>query len=67
VIAEKIRASVCEPIDLGHGATARITVSIGGVLAQPGQTSDAVLKDADQALYEAKQAGGNQEVVAGAG
>ncbi len=62
-IAEKIRSGLSQPVDLGHGATARITVSVGGVLVQSGQDADGVLKSADRALYDAKQSGGNRVVV----
>ncbi len=62
-IAEKIRSSLSQPVDLGHGANTRIKVSIGGVLVQAGHDADSVLKSADRALYDAKQTGGNRVVV----
>lgn len=39
-----------------------VTISVGGHLARPGETLDEILKQADQALYRAKQAGRNQLV-----
>lgn len=59
LVADKIRESLSQPYDL-EGAEFDCTVSIGIVLFQ-GQDSDTklLLKQADMALYQAKNAGRN--------
>ncbi|GGY85808.1 diguanylate cyclase [Marinobacter zhanjiangensis] len=39
-----------------------VTISVGGHLARPGETLDEILKQADTALYRAKQSGRNRLV-----
>jgi diguanylate cyclase (GGDEF)-like protein len=39
-----------------------VTISVGGHLARPGETLDEILKQADKALYQAKQGGRNRLV-----
>ncbi len=62
-IAEKIRDALGREIPLGEGEPVRITASIGAVLAEPGDEPSLLLRQADAALYEAKQAGRDQVVV----
>ena len=59
-IAEHILSSLAEPFDLG-GAKAYITASIGMAM-YPGDAlnPDDLIKSADQAMYEAKNAGKNR-------
>ena len=61
IVAERIRASVAEQ-DVGHGP---LTVSIG-VTEYPdgGDTPEELIATADAAMYQAKNAGRNQIVVA---
>ena len=69
VVAEKIRASLCEPYHLAVRIDGDTLTTIDyqcsasiGVLVFSCQTSNAdeILKDADAAMYEAKDAGRNQ-------
>lgn len=57
VIAARVEAAVSQPCVLGdHEAT--VTASVGVVLAGPGTHSpDALLRDADVAMYRAKEGG----------
>lgn len=60
-VAGKIHQALAEPIAVdGHELC--ITVSIGAVVADPGDDTDAVLAQADHALYRAKRAGKNRTV-----
>lgn len=59
-IAEGIRATACEPVDFERGMGITPSLSIGVALAQPGETTDALLRRADFAMYEAKRAGRDQ-------
>lgn len=52
-VAEKIRRHAAEPIRVG-GQAITVTLSIGAVLAAPGQTTSTVLARADSAMYTAK-------------
>lgn len=56
-IAARIRANV-EAESQRSGTS--ITISVGGYFCQPGETLDTLLRNADQALYEAKDAGRNR-------
>ena len=57
-IAEKIRYSAAEPIH--HcGNTFHVTLSIGATIAVPGESVLAMTARADEAMYQAKRAGGN--------
>jgi diguanylate cyclase (GGDEF)-like protein/PAS domain S-box-containing protein len=59
LVAEKLRAVIAEPYDL-DGYRHLTTSSIGVTIFQgEGQSVDALLKQADVALYEAKAAGRN--------
>ncbi len=52
-VAEKIRRHSAEPIRVGN-QTISVTLSIGAVLAAPGQATSIVLARADSAMYAAK-------------
>jgi diguanylate cyclase (GGDEF)-like protein len=52
-IAEKIRRHAAQPLHAA-GHTIKVTLSIGAVLAAPGQTASTVLARADAAMYQAK-------------
>ncbi len=56
-VAERIQATLMEPFHLGDQA-AYVSASIGITLSTcPAATADAVLRDADTAMYRAKSAG----------
>ncbi len=55
-IAEKIRSRAAEPIH-ESGQTINVTLSIGAVLANSGETASVVLARADAAMYQAKAHG----------
>ncbi len=58
-VADKIRSSMREPFEIAAGRIHH-TVSVGVAVAdRPGLTVDTVLKRADVAMYEAKDAGRN--------
>ncbi len=60
-IADKIRHQVAAPLDyLGH--TIHPTLSIGATIAIPGELVSAVTSRADNAMYQAKNAGRNNTV-----
>lgn len=66
-LAERIRAAIEEAeFDLGADAPLAITVSIGAAELVAGQSVEALIRSADEALYEAKGAGRNRVAVAGA-
>jgi len=54
--AEKIRSHAAEPIHHA-GNTIHATLSIGATLAYPGESVTAITARADEAMYQAKQAG----------
>jgi two-component system, cell cycle response regulator len=59
-LVERIRRSVADPIVVG-GETMGVTVSIGIASLRAGTCSvDAVLRDADRAMYTAKAEGHNR-------
>jgi diguanylate cyclase (GGDEF)-like protein/PAS domain S-box-containing protein len=62
-IAEKIRRTVAEPVQ-ADGHTLTTTLSIGVTLAVPGESVDAMIARADEAMYQAKQAGGDHVIPA---
>lgn len=62
VIAEKIRARLVEPFSVA-GHTLRISASIGiAHYREDGDNADALLKQADMAMYQAKDGGRNRVV-----
>jgi diguanylate cyclase (GGDEF)-like protein len=67
VVAGRIVAALAEPFDI-DGRIVSITASVGIALdAQREIPGDVLLRDADQAMYAAKQAGRNQTAVFGIG
>jgi diguanylate cyclase (GGDEF)-like protein len=58
-LAERIRLALAEPFTLRRGDTVTISASIGIVVAQSG-TAEEALRDADSALYRAKERGHNR-------
>jgi diguanylate cyclase (GGDEF)-like protein len=57
-VASRVVESLCQPIPLAEGGTARIGASVGIALCcADGETLDALLKRADAALYAAKREG----------
>ncbi|MBI1891464.1 MAG: GGDEF domain-containing protein [Burkholderiales bacterium] len=60
-VANKVIAALAEPIKLAGGLTLRISASVGVNYCPPGATdAEIMLKQADQAMYEAKRAGKNR-------
>ena len=69
IVAERLRHAVAvEPFFI-HSSSERhpITISIGVAVAQAGDTVDTLLQRADDALYQAKNAGRNKVVAQGGG
>ncbi|WP_129842641.1 diguanylate cyclase [Streptomyces sp. RFCAC02] len=58
-IAERMRAAVSRPYTV-HGRELRIAASIGVAFAGPGATPARLMRDADLAMYRAKQSGKNR-------
>jgi diguanylate cyclase (GGDEF)-like protein len=57
-IAKRIITCVGTPFDVGHGDPVKIGISIGSASApSDGETADALMRSADQAMYEAKKRG----------
>jgi diguanylate cyclase (GGDEF)-like protein/PAS domain S-box-containing protein len=56
-VAERLLASARDPFDAG-GEPVAVGLSVGIALRQPGTTADELLARADDALYDAKRAGG---------
>jgi diguanylate cyclase (GGDEF)-like protein/PAS domain S-box-containing protein len=63
-VAEQILAAVCRPVDF-DGQEVTVTASVGVVAAGGSQYADAaeVLRDADVAMYKAKDSGRNRYAV----
>lgn len=65
-VAETIRQRLdAEPLRVGEGQTVGVTASIGIATYNGHPDYETMLKDADGALYEAKEAGRNRCVVSG--
>jgi diguanylate cyclase (GGDEF)-like protein len=62
IVAERILELLSLPIELAPGIEVRLTASVG-IAAGPRATIEGLLRDADLALYSAKQAGKNRYVV----
>jgi len=58
-IADKIRRAAAEPVNT-DGLILTATLSIGVTLAVPGESVDDTIARADEAMYQAKQAGGDR-------
>ncbi|WP_372985758.1 diguanylate cyclase domain-containing protein [Marinobacter sp.] len=58
---ERIAGRICEGVGEESRKTGLpVTVSVGGYLCKPGDSSDTILRQADRALYQAKAGGRNQ-------
>ncbi|GGC65729.1 sensor domain-containing diguanylate cyclase [Marinobacter halophilus] len=58
---EQVAGRVCASVEQESQRTGiPVTVSVGGCFCQPGDDLDTLLRNADQALYEAKHKGRNQ-------
>ncbi|MEI6623541.1 MAG: diguanylate cyclase [Actinomycetes bacterium] len=62
-VAQKVRAAVSEPITIEGNQVVTITASVGVALATPGIDAHRLLRNADAAVYEAKNSGRNQIAV----
>ena len=62
LVAERILELLSQPIELGGGIEVRLTASVG-IAVGSRETTEELLRDADLALYSAKQAGKNRYVV----
>ncbi len=58
-IAQKLKALVEHSFLEAEGRTVKVTVTIGGAFAQPGDTPDSIQQRADKNLYEGKSRGRN--------
>lgn len=65
-LAERLRAALAASPVASGGHLVELTASIGVAAAGPDQDLDALLDQADRALYEAKHAGRNRVVLQGA-
>jgi len=63
IVAEKIRSRVAEEAFKANEHTVKLTLSIGVAEYKQGQTLEKCIKDADSALYLAKNKGRNQVAV----
>jgi diguanylate cyclase (GGDEF)-like protein/PAS domain S-box-containing protein len=53
-VVERLRAAMAEPFRV-HGIDAVVGISVGVALAEPGLTADALIAQADEALYGVKR------------
>ncbi|MGE4404902.1 diguanylate cyclase domain-containing protein [Pseudomonas sp.] len=64
-VLERMIAAASEPLMIGD-ASVRLSASIGVALApRHGETGEALIEKADQAMYRAKRAGGNRYLFSG--
>ena len=61
-VAERLLTRVAEPMTIKDGKQVPVTISAGVVERRPGETLDATLRIADEALYQAKREGRNRVV-----
>ena len=64
-IAERFRVLVRRSRVLVGQQDVPVTISVGGTIAEVGDTAEAILERADAALYQAKEAGRNRVVLLG--
>ena len=60
-VAEKVRAAIREPIPLVDGSVT-VSASVGVTLVRPGESGDAMVERADEAMYTAKREGRDRVV-----
>ncbi len=65
-VADRVRLAAAEPFDI-DGELARVSASIGVVMLAEGDDADSLLRDADTAMYAAKQRGRDRAVLFTAG
>ncbi|HET6633505.1 MAG TPA: diguanylate cyclase, partial [Streptomyces sp.] len=64
-VADRLRAALSEPYTVDGGNRVRVGASVGVAFAEPGLASAALMRNADLAMYRAKQTGkGRVEVFA---
>ncbi|MFG1926327.1 putative bifunctional diguanylate cyclase/phosphodiesterase [Cryptosporangium sp. NPDC048952] len=63
-VATVILERIAEPVALGEGTPVSVRASVGIALADGSATAETLLRDADLALYEAKESGKNRYRVA---
>jgi len=66
-VAERMRAAIAAETVVFEQMQVRVTVSIGGSLKEACDTIEQAIKEADAALYRAKNAGRNRTIFADAG
>jgi diguanylate cyclase (GGDEF)-like protein len=63
IIADRIIHALQQPFDI-DGSVHHISASAGVALSEPGENTDSIIRNADQAMYTAKQAGKGRYVLA---
>jgi diguanylate cyclase (GGDEF)-like protein len=66
-VADRLRVGVHALVDIEGRTGMGLSMTVGVVELQPGETIEQALMRADRALYEGKQAGRNRVVLAGQG
>lgn len=62
-IAERVRMLIANSF-ISHGTEdLRVTVSIGGTVARPGETAESIVKRADTLMYSSKANGRNRVTI----
>ncbi|HSE07971.1 MAG TPA: EAL domain-containing protein [Nocardioidaceae bacterium] len=62
-VALRMIGTVSRPVMIGERCEVRPSISVGAAVAAPGETSEALFRVADAALYNAKRAGRGRVVV----